>query len=42
MESKSMAAKSSEDMFPATARSGLPTSLRKTVSPVKIQNSLPF
>lgn len=36
-----MPAKSAEVILEATARSGLPTYLKKTVSPVKIQNYLP-
>ena len=30
------------EIFPATAKSGLPTSFMKTVSPVKMQNYFPF
>ena len=37
-----MPAKSWHDKLLETAKSGLPTSLRKTVSPVKIQNYLPY
>lgn len=36
-----MPAKSEDEMLEETARSGLPTSLKKTVSPVKMANYFP-
>ena len=41
IDQKSMPARSSAEIVLATAKSGLPTYLRKTVSPVKIQNYFP-